>query len=121
MISHFFIYAFLAASFGAWGRAALVSVTIEDTSPLMQYNCTIPGQRCDANATNPNPCEFGSEADNHTFTYLPESCQITIPFVGTAVYAFVGCPDDVCQFEVDDTGVHDSIPFQGIITEAETG
>ncbi|KAJ6577944.1 hypothetical protein B0H19DRAFT_1337789 [Mycena capillaripes] len=106
MVPPRFLSAIFLVSFCAWGcaRAALVNRTIEDFDPSMQYNCTV--QRCDANSTNSNPCNMTDQSDfvNRSFTWTSKPCQITIPFVGTAVYAFMNC--GLCQFEVDKTGLH---------------
>ncbi|KAJ6577937.1 hypothetical protein B0H19DRAFT_1370986 [Mycena capillaripes] len=113
MVPPLFLSAIFLISFCIWGcaGAALVNHTIEDFSPLMQYNCTKTLQRCDANATigNSNPCRLpGPEAGDRTFGYTHEPCEITVPFAGTAVYAFIAC--EPCQFEIDNSGVQGSIP-----------
>ncbi|KAJ6577941.1 hypothetical protein B0H19DRAFT_1253244 [Mycena capillaripes] len=95
---------------GGCARAALVNRTIEDVSPLMQYNCTV--LRCDVNSTNSSSCNFyHPEVINTTFTATTGQCQITIPFVGTAIYAFMACA--FFQFEVDKTGSHPNIVDSG--------
>ncbi|KAJ6577939.1 hypothetical protein B0H19DRAFT_1121898, partial [Mycena capillaripes] len=107
MVPPLVLSAIFLVSFCAWGcaRAALVNRTIEDFDPSMQYNCSNV-QRCDANSTNSNPCHAGSNSkfEGATFTLTSGPCQIKIPFVGTAVYAFMACVP--CQFEVDKTGLH---------------
>ncbi|KAJ6577942.1 hypothetical protein B0H19DRAFT_572730 [Mycena capillaripes] len=105
MVPPLFVSVVFLTSFCAWGcaRAALVNRTIEDFDPLMQYNCTV--QRCDANSTNVNPCNATNLGFiKRTLTVTAAGCQIIIPFVGTAVYAFMACL--ACQFEVDKTVPH---------------
>ncbi|KAJ6562782.1 hypothetical protein DFH09DRAFT_1279137 [Mycena vulgaris] len=98
---------FIFLAFCAWGRAALINRTIEDSSPLVQYNCTI--KRCDANVTHSNPCSIVG-AEFRTFTAFFTPCQITISFTGTAIYSFLGCKSTSnCEFEVDNTGKHPNI------------
>ncbi|KAJ6577938.1 hypothetical protein B0H19DRAFT_1253240 [Mycena capillaripes] len=112
MVPRLFVSAIFLVSFCAWGctRAALVNRTIEDFDPSMQYNCTI--QRCDANSTNSNPCNIiGPDPNNKTLTFANKPCQITIPFIGTAVYTFMECSS--CKFEVDKTGLHPDIQSDG--------
>jgi hypothetical protein len=87
MVSHLFISAALLGSFCAWGRvdAALVNVTVEDFSSLMQYSCAAGStfHRCDANTTNANPCDFGgTDAGHRTLTIMNEPCQIKTTFIG---------------------------------------
>ncbi|KAF7344669.1 hypothetical protein MVEN_01627100 [Mycena venus] len=98
---------FTLLAFCAWGRAALTNRTIEDSSPLVQYNCTI--ERCDADATHLNPCSIDG-AEFRTFTAFFTPCQVTISFTGTAVYCFLGCKSTSnCEFEIDNTGKHPNI------------
>ncbi|KAJ7465393.1 hypothetical protein B0H11DRAFT_2284827 [Mycena galericulata] len=98
---------FTLLAFCAWGNAALINRTIEDSSPLVQYNCTI--ERCDANATHLNPCSIDG-AEFRTLTVFFTPCQITISFAGTAVYSFLACNSTSnCEFEIDNTGKHPNI------------
>ncbi|KAJ6577936.1 hypothetical protein B0H19DRAFT_1253238 [Mycena capillaripes] len=113
MVSHHCLFVAFLASFSPRVHvfATLVNQTMEDFSPLVQYNCTKTLQRCDAVAAikNTNPCRLpGAEGADRTFAYTHEPCAITIPFAGTAVYAFIAC--EPCQFEVDNFGAQDSIP-----------
>ncbi|KAJ6533931.1 hypothetical protein DFH09DRAFT_1284343 [Mycena vulgaris] len=115
---------FILLAFCVRGRAALINRTIEDSSPLVQYNCTI--KRCDADATHSNPCSIVG-AEFRTFTAFFTPCQITISFTGrilvnfpiilgpdlhqgTAIYSFLGCKSTSnCEFEIDNTGKHPNI------------
>jgi hypothetical protein len=73
--------AFLASFWIYYGRAALVNVTIEDSSPLVQYNCTV--LKCDADTANTNPCGLTGFNDRTlTLTATGTACEITIPFSG---------------------------------------
>ncbi|KAJ7908502.1 hypothetical protein B0H13DRAFT_2273313 [Mycena leptocephala] len=98
---------FTLLAFCACGRAALVNRTIEDSDPLVQYNCTI--ERCDADASHSNPCSIDG-AEFRTFTAFFTPCQVTFSFTGTAVYTFLGCKSTSnCEFEIDNTGKHPNI------------
>ncbi|KAJ6602695.1 hypothetical protein DFH09DRAFT_1354932 [Mycena vulgaris] len=107
MVQTPFIYVLLA-SFCAWGRAALVNATIEDFSPLLNSTCR--ATHCDAGPGNSNPCGLDGGVNRTWALILPRTpCQMTIPFSGTAVYAFLACRSSGCQFEIDDTAVYPNI------------
>ncbi|KAF7350202.1 hypothetical protein MVEN_01323200 [Mycena venus] len=106
----------LLAFFWTEIHAALVIRTVEDFSPVVQYNCSI--QRCDADMENPNPCPGADGSFNRTFMIMLPTCQIRIPFTGTAVYAFLGGFIENCTFDIDNTGSHpSSLQSDGLFTE----
>ncbi|KAJ7864413.1 hypothetical protein B0H13DRAFT_2353680 [Mycena leptocephala] len=110
--------AFLASFWIYYGPAALVNVTIEDSSPLVQYNCTV--LKCDADTANTNPCGLTGFNDRTlTLTATGTACEITIPFSGAAVYAFVACASfRNCEFEIDNNGVHANLePTNNVATD----
>ncbi|KAJ7661711.1 hypothetical protein B0H17DRAFT_1337153 [Mycena rosella] len=99
----------LLASFCAQAHAALVNRTIDDSSPLVQYDCEVV--HCDTTTTMGESllCSAVNGA-NRPFTIIGFNCTVLVPFTGTAVYAFLSCtPDAQCEFEIDKTGPHASI------------
>ncbi|KAJ6577935.1 hypothetical protein B0H19DRAFT_572690 [Mycena capillaripes] len=108
----------LLGSFWVGCRAALVNRTIEDSNPVVSYGATCSPSRCDKSTMAIDAGQVTCDAprgDNPTVTFVIGTgldCLITIPFIGTAVYAFLACPSgelEKCTFGVDNDGGHPDI------------
>ncbi|KAK7038572.1 hypothetical protein R3P38DRAFT_3262932 [Favolaschia claudopus] len=95
-----------------YALGALTNRTIEDFDAAVDYgNCTIA--HCDATPTQQNPCllpGFGGFTLTNVEPSNELGCRVKVSFIGTAIYAYLGCPPSAnCEFQLDNTAPHANI------------